>query len=72
MRKKAFFRFLPTIASLGILGTYIAFAVISSLLYALSRPLSLTLAVRCPCCELAERSSSDASQPGMTGGERKT
>ncbi len=51
MRKKAFFRFLPTIASLGILGTYIAFAVISSLLYALSRPLSLTLAVRRPCCE---------------------
>ena len=46
VRKKAFFQFLPTSATLGILGTYIAFAVIALLLYALSRPLGITLAVR--------------------------
>jgi len=62
VRKKAFFRFLPTIASLGILGTYIAFAVISSLLYALSRPLSLTLAVRRPCYPVTECTGRSASR----------
>ena len=46
VRKKAFFQFLPTSATLGILGTYIAFAVIALLLYAMSRPLGITLAVR--------------------------
>ena len=45
MRKKAFFRNLPTIASLGILGTYIAFAVITFTLYGFSRVLGITLAV---------------------------
>ena len=48
VRKKAFFQFLPTSATLGILGTYIAFAVIALLLYAMSRPLGITLAVRLP------------------------
>lgn len=48
MRKKAFFRNLPTIASLGILGTYIAFAVITFTLYSFSRVLGITLAVSPP------------------------
>ena len=49
VRKKAFFQFLPTSATLGILGTYIAFAVIALVLYAMSRPLGITLAV-CALC----------------------
>ncbi|CAL5219929.1 g1861 [Coccomyxa viridis] len=44
VRKKAFFRNLPTIASLGILGTYIAFAVIAFTLYGFSKVLGITLA----------------------------
>ena len=44
-RKKAFFSNLPTIASLGILGTYIAFAVIALTLYGFSKILNITLAV---------------------------
>ena len=50
-RKKAFFSNLPTIASLGILGTYIAFAVIALTLYGFSRLLNITLAVS-PTCPL--------------------
>ena len=45
VRKKAFFRNLPTIASLGILGTYIAFAVIAFTLFGFSHLLKITLAV---------------------------
>jgi sodium/hydrogen exchanger-like protein 6/7 len=45
-RKKAFFSNLPTIASLGILGTYTAFAVIAFVLYGFSKIISLTLAAR--------------------------
>ena len=45
VRKKAFFRNLPTIASLGILGTYIAFAVIAVTLYGFSKFINITLAV---------------------------
>ena len=52
MRKKAFFRNLPTIASLGILGTYIAFAVIAFTLYGFSRVINITLAVSPLCCTL--------------------
>ncbi|EIE20808.1 Sodium/hydrogen exchanger, partial [Coccomyxa subellipsoidea C-169] len=44
VRKKAFFRNLPTIASLGILGTYIAFAVIAVTLYGFSKFINITLA----------------------------
>ncbi|KAK9909738.1 hypothetical protein WJX75_006766 [Coccomyxa subellipsoidea] len=44
VRKKAFFRNLPTIASLGILGTYIAFAVIVVTLYGFSKFINITLA----------------------------
>lgn len=47
-RKKAFFSNLPTIASLGILGTYIAFAFIATTLYGLSKYINITLAVRPP------------------------
>ena len=52
VRKKAFFRNLPTIASLGILGTYIAFAVIAFTLYGFSRFINITLAVSPLCCTL--------------------
>ena len=52
VRKKAFFRNLPTIASLGILGTYIAFAVIAFTLYGFSKVINITLAVRAPCYSL--------------------
>lgn len=46
VRKKAFFRNLPTIASLGILGTYIAFAVIAVTLFGFSKVIKgITLAV---------------------------
>lgn len=45
VRKKAFFRNLPTIASLGILGTYIAFAIIAFTLFGFSHLLNITLAV---------------------------
>ena len=56
MRKKAFFRNLPTIASLGILGTYIAFAVITFTLYGFSKVLRITLAVSppAPCLPLLQ------------------
>ena len=50
MRKKAFFRNLPTIAGLGILGTYIAFAVITFTLHGFSKVLRITLAVSLPVC----------------------
>lgn len=45
VRKKAFFRNLPTIATLGILGTYVAFAVIVVTLYGFSKFINITLAV---------------------------
>ena len=48
VRKKAFFRNLPTIASLGILGTYIAFAVIAFTLFGFSKVLGITLAASLP------------------------
>eukprot|EP00884_Botryococcus_braunii_P001728 jgi/Botrbrau1/11556/Bobra.60_1s0010.1 len=44
MRKKAFFANWQTIISTGILGTYVAFAIIAVLLYAFSRVLHITLA----------------------------
>ncbi|BDA42337.1 probable sodium/hydrogen exchanger 4 at N-terminal half [Coccomyxa sp. Obi] len=44
VRKKAFFRNLPTIASLGILGTYIAFAVIAVTLFGFSKFINISLA----------------------------
>ena len=47
VRKKAFFKQLPTIASLGIIGTYIAFALIAVLMFVTSKFISgITLAVR--------------------------
>ena len=47
VRKKAFFRNLPTIAAMGIVGTYIAFAIIAGLLAAFAKVISgITLAVR--------------------------
>ena len=50
VRKKAFFKQLPTIASLGIIGTYIAFALIAVLMFATSKFISgITLAVRLSC-----------------------
>ena len=49
VRKKAFFKQLPTIASLGIVGTYIAFALIAVLMFAISKAVAgITLAVRPP------------------------
>ena len=45
VRKKAFFRNLPTIACLGMLGTYIAFAFIAFTLYAFRNIINITLAV---------------------------
>ena len=51
VRKKAFFKQLPTIASLGIAGTYIAFALIAALMFAVSKFIhGITLAVRSPSC----------------------
>lgn len=50
VRKKAFFRNLPTVAGMGIVGTYIAFAIIAGLLAAFSNVISgITLAVSAPC-----------------------
>ena len=52
VRKKAFFKQLPTIASLGIVGTYIAFAVIAVLTYAVSKVfagITLAVSLRGPC-----------------------
>lgn len=46
VRKKAFFRNLPTIACMGIVGTYIAFAIIAGLLAAIAKVFpGITLAV---------------------------
>ena len=47
VKKKRFFRNVVTISSFGIIGTYVAFAVIASVLYAISRlPNILNLSVR--------------------------
>lgn len=47
VKKKRFFRNVITISSFGIIGTYVAFAVIASVLYAFSRlPNILNLSVR--------------------------
>ena len=45
VRKKAFFRNAPTISAMGILGTYVAFALIASILWMFSGLISLKLAV---------------------------
>ena len=51
MRKKAFFRNLPTIAAMGIVGTYIGFAFIAGLLAAFAKLIpGITLAVRRARC----------------------
>jgi Sodium/hydrogen exchanger family len=50
MRKKAFFANWQTIISTGILGTYVAFAIIAVMLYAFSRVLRITLAVPLLSC----------------------
>ena len=64
VRKKAFFRNLPTIASLGILGTYIAFAVIAFTLYGFSKVLGITLAVSAPACCRGSTLKFDSPQTG--------
>ena len=46
VRKKAFFKNAPTIASTGILGTYVAFAVIAVLLYSIRKAVDIKLSVR--------------------------
>jgi Sodium/hydrogen exchanger family len=49
VKKKKFFRNFASIATLGILGTYILFAVIALGLFAISKlPNLLNLTVRCP------------------------
>jgi hypothetical protein len=45
VRKKAFFKNAPTIASTGILGTYVAFAVIAVLLYSIRKAVDIKLSV---------------------------
>lgn len=48
MRKKAFFANWQTIIATGILGTYIAFAIIAVMLVVFSRVLHVSLGVRSP------------------------
>lgn len=48
MRKKAFFANWQTIIATGILGTYIAFAIIAVMLLVFSRVLHVSLGVRSP------------------------
>ncbi len=45
VRKKAFFKNAPTIASTGILGTYMAFAIIAVLLYSIRKAVDIKLSV---------------------------
>ena len=50
VKKKQFFRNFASIATFGVLGTYIAFAVIACVLYGFSKlPNVLNFSVRTPC-----------------------
>lgn len=66
VRKKAFFKNALTIASTGILGTYIAFAVIAILLYSIRKAVDIKLSVHLLYPFLPIISSiNDARHPGL-------